>query len=398
MPGPATQSAQQHDVDEAGDDDEADGQETESAEDSCAAVAGDRKDEQKQVADQNEEYHERHERDDAGESADRDTVATRPTLKVPTDCTAENRCERSYRCRKDSDECADESVRECISFTPGWYDDSSGQMSLGTREPSVCVVTVSYAHSADGTAIAYDRHGDGPPLMCLHGSGVTRDIWFGLAGALADEATLFAVDRRGRGDSGDADEWSFERELDDVEALLAEPDERPVTLFGSSFGGLLALRASERFDVDRLVLYEPPLPAVTVDAPDRTSLPARMAARLETGDREEAVRLFFTEATGAEHIEHWPIWPECVDLAETIVREGYVVESFDPTDLDVSVPTLLLTGERSPTYLSDGIDVLAEAIPDTRTVEIEGAGHAGVVTEVTQVATAVSTFLEETDT
>lgn len=248
--------------------------------------------------------------------------------------------------------------------------------------------------SADGTTIAYDDVGDGPPIICLHGSGVTREIWLGLASELASDARLLVPDRRGRGDSGDATEWSFQREIEDVEAIATKLDTDPY-LFGSSYGGLLAMRVAEQLPVEELILYEPPLPLVTVDDPERESLAGQVERILEEGDRERAVKTFFQVATGADNVEHWPIWPECTELAETIIREGRVVESFDPAECSVTVPTLLLTGERSPGYLGDGIDHLHELIADSRVVEIEGAGHAGVATAPSAVGGAVRGFLDE---
>jgi pimeloyl-ACP methyl ester carboxylesterase len=251
-------------------------------------------------------------------------------------------------------------------------------------------VRVQQVTSADGTEIAYERHGEGPAVICLHGTGVTRQLWRPLVGHLADDATLVMPDRRGRGESGDAETYAFERELDDV-AALAEPVDRPV-LFGSSFGGLVAMSAADRLDIAGLVLYEPPMPAVTVEEPYE-SIADRMERLLESGEREAAVKLFFEEATGAENVERWPIWPDCVALAETILRESAVVEEFHPDDVSVSVPALLLTGERSPAHLRRSVSILDERLPDTRVVEIEGASHAGIATAPAQVAAAVRDFL-----
>jgi pimeloyl-ACP methyl ester carboxylesterase len=255
--------------------------------------------------------------------------------------------------------------------------------------------------SADGTEIAYERHEMAPPpgrppAICLHGTGVTRHVWGRFLEA-AGGTTFVVPDRRGRGESGDADSWAFEREIEDVVALAsaAAPD-GPVTLFGSSFGGLVAMRVAERTDVDRLVLYEPPMPAATVEGEDHESLADEVQRRIESGNREGAVRYFFEEATGATGVERWPIWPDCVALAETIARECHVVESFDPTGLSLSVPTLLVRGTDSPAYLRSGIDVLADLLGDTRVVEVE-AGHAGVAVAPGQVASAVDAFLESAD-
>ncbi len=249
--------------------------------------------------------------------------------------------------------------------------------------------------SADGTSIAYDSVGEEPPVICLHGTGVTRHIWYGVADHLADsQATLLLPDRRGRGESGDTLPWDFERELEDV-AALAETVDGPVSVFGSSYGGLLALRAAEQLPIERLLLFEPPMPKEVV-APDDEyeSLATRVRDRLNGGDREGAVRLFFEEATGASNVESWPIWPDCVELAETIARESAFVEQFELGNPDITVPVLALQGKYSPEYLQRGVSVLAERLPNTTTVEIESS-HAGVVTAPAAVADAVGQFLRE---
>lgn len=254
--------------------------------------------------------------------------------------------------------------------------------------------------SADGTEIAYERHGskasgdpaEWSPVICLHGTGVTRHVWRRFLDSATD-TQLIVPDRRGRGESGDTEPWSFERELEDVATLAAaEAPDGPVTLFGSSFGGLLAMRAAERIDVDRLALYEPPMPSATVEGSEQESLAGEIERRIESGDRESAARYFFEEATGATGVEQWPIWPDCVALAETMARECRIVEAFDPSGSELSVPTLLFRGTHSPAYLRAGIGVLEDLLEDTRVVDID-AGHAGVAVAPEQVSAAFDEFL-----
>lgn len=245
--------------------------------------------------------------------------------------------------------------------------------------------------SSDGTSIAYEQHGDGPPVVLLHGSSGTRHAWDGVVPHLADECTLVVPDRRGRGGSGDADTYDLDREVADLRAVLDAVD-GDATVFGHSFGGLVALAAAEAVAFDRLVLYEP---AVLVGEYRGDDLAARMQQRLDAGAREEAMALFFRDAGGIAAPEQLPIWPEDVhfELAETVVRENEVVESYRlPTDPEIDCPTLLLTGDRGPEHLRAAVRALADRLPRTQLVEFGGVGHVGTQSAPEQVADTVRSF------
>lgn len=248
--------------------------------------------------------------------------------------------------------------------------------------------------TADGTSIFYEQAGNGPPLVLVHGGGVTRHIWNGIRPLLADDFTLVAPDRRGRGDSGDAEDYSFEQEVVDVRTVTDAVDGNPI-LFGHSFGALLALEAAQDASLERLILYEPAL--VTGEHRSDDSLADRMAELLEDGERSRAVKTYFREAAGAENVEHWPIWPDCVELAETMVRENRAVHNYRlDDDLDVSVPTLLLMGEVGPEHLRDGTKALHDTLADSRLVELDDVGHGGILTAPGQVASEIRAFVRET--
>ena len=95
-------------------------------------------------------------------------------------------------------------------------------------------------------------------------------------------------------------------------------------------------------------------------------------------------------ATGAENVERWPIWPDCVALAETIERENRAVQHYALDDIRVDVPTLLLLGERGPADLHDAARVLHAMLPASRLVELRGMGHAGVSSSPERVADVLS--------
>ena len=113
--------------------------------------------------------------------------------------------------------------------------------------------------SADGTTIAFDRYGEGKPLILIGGASYDRSTIVGVAEAIAGDLLAVTYDRRGRGGSTNEDtEFARERELEDLEALLHQVG-GSASLFGHSSGGVLALEAAMRgMPIERLVVFEPP--------------------------------------------------------------------------------------------------------------------------------------------
>ncbi len=151
--------------------------------------------------------------------------------------------------------------------------------------------------SPDGTAIAFERTGSGPPLVLVHGSGVSDHRRWEIAGvraALAEQVTVYALDRRGRGESGDAPDYSLENEVEDVVSVVDTIDE-PVTLLGHSYGANIALEASLRTDaIEKLILYEPGI-AVGDHEFSSAEAVAEMNELLTEGENEEALLVFLRE-------------------------------------------------------------------------------------------------------
>lgn len=238
--------------------------------------------------------------------------------------------------------------------------------------------TRDIATSRDGTPLGWHRAGEGPPIVLVHGACGDKGNWIWCTPHLAPSLTVYAVDRRGRGRSGDAPEYSIEREHEDLVAVV-EAIGRPVTLVGHSYGGVVALGAARLTElVERLVLYEPSIEAHAFT--DCDDWAARIDAHVEGGDRAAAALEFFRLASSAEEVAELrasePAWRQIERDVHTVPRELRALKPMAAARFDaVTQPALLLVGERSPGYLSDGIARLAEELPSSRTVTIEGQGH-----------------------
>jgi pimeloyl-ACP methyl ester carboxylesterase len=98
-----------------------------------------------------------------------------------------------------------------------------------------------YATSRDGTRIAYDVAGSGPPVMLLHGGGQTRRVWHdaGYVARLAQSHTVITVDMRGNGESDKPttkEAYAIEKMVDDLLAVADAAHAERFTLWGFSYG------------------------------------------------------------------------------------------------------------------------------------------------------------------
>ena len=113
--------------------------------------------------------------------------------------------------------------------------------------------------SRDGTPIAYERCGNGLPLVLIHGAAADHTRWTPLLQELEKRFTVYAIDRRGRGESGDVGPYRVEREYEYVVAVVNSIP-GPVNLLGHSYGVICSLEASLKVsNLRKLILYEPPI-------------------------------------------------------------------------------------------------------------------------------------------
>jgi pimeloyl-ACP methyl ester carboxylesterase len=254
--------------------------------------------------------------------------------------------------------------------------------------------------SRDGTRIAYQRSGDGPALVLVHGGISDHSYWDPVRAALEAHLSVYAIERRGRGHSGDSHAYTIEREYEDIAALV-ESTREPTHLLGHSYGAICALEGALIADnIRTLVLYEPPFD------PDGFGFPPGFAERLETllaaGDRDEVITEMMAQVVGLSpeelaQLQAGPSWPALLATAHTLPRELRSVEHyrFDPQRFSrLDIPTVLLAGNESPDALQIGVRLVNETLANSRVITMPGVGHEAVETGPETFTTAVLDALE----
>ncbi len=236
--------------------------------------------------------------------------------------------------------------------------------------------------SKDGTNLAIERSGSGPSVVLVCGGSVDRTSNAPLAAALSEGFAVYNYDRRGRGDSGDTPPYAVEREVEDIEAVIADAG-GSAFLYGSSSGAALALEAAAAgLPVMKLALWEPPF--VPEGGPRPPADTAKTFADLvAAGRRGDAVEFFMSEVVGmpAEFVTQArssPWWPAQEALAHTLAYDATIMSDYWlPTEraASVKVPTIVLAGGASFPWIIDSAKQLAEAIPDAQARILEGQTH-----------------------
>jgi len=241
--------------------------------------------------------------------------------------------------------------------------------------------------SKDGTAIACDQSGDGPAIILVGGAMSTRSASGPLAALLAPRFTVFAYDRRGRGDSGDTAPYAVEREVDDLAALIGEAG-GSAFVFGHSSGAALALEAAARgLAITKLALYEPPFIVDDSRPPLPGDYVTQLTELIAAGRRGDAVAFFMTTGVGlpveaVAQMRHDPMWPALEDVAHTLPYDGTIMGDTmrgNPLPLkrwaSVTVPTLVMDGGESPAWQRTAVQALVDVLPHAQRRTLEGQTH-----------------------
>ena len=246
----------------------------------------------------------------------------------------------------------------------------------------MATLTTTTVTSRDGTKIAVDVLGSGPAIVLVSGGSVDRGSNAGLAEVLKGDFTVHNYDRRGRGDSGDTLPYAVEREIEDIEAVIAAAG-GSAHLYGSSSGAGLALEAAAAgASVDRLILWEPPYNLDPAGRPPADSV-EQLDRMVADGRREDAATFFMVDmvrmpAEFAAFARTQPWWPAQEAIAHTLAYDARVMGDYSvptATAARVTVPTLILTGGASFPFFRPTAEALVAAMPDARSAVLPDQEH-----------------------
>jgi len=226
--------------------------------------------------------------------------------------------------------------------------------------------------SHDGTTLAYDVYGSGPPLIYITGASCFRSFWPIVhdAKAFAQAFSVYNYDRRGRGDSTDTQPYAIAREVEDIAALIDAAGGR-ASLYGHSSGAVLALEAALRLGdrVANIVMYDPSYVHDETEQAQYDGLSRRVHTLLQDGNDATAMTTFLRGIGMPKSfvylLRFMPGWKTMVALAPTLAYDIALTRDLPPLDraAHVTVPVQVVVGEKSPVRIHAVARQLSTAIP-----------------------------------
>lgn len=250
-------------------------------------------------------------------------------------------------------------------------------------------MATKFCTSSDGTPIAYESTGTGPALVVVEGALCQRSMGTAkiVTDTLKSDHTVYAYDRRGRGESGPgATPYDVQREVEDLVAVCDTAGGNPL-VFGTSSGAALALEAARQgVPMRSLAVYEAPFIVDGTHAPNDPALGDQIQALVDAGRRGAAVKTFMKvvgmPAPMVALMPLFPMWKGLKAVAHTLPYDFAIVLPFEQGQPlpeghygSVAVPTLVIAGGKSPAYLRNAQAAIAAQVPGSRLVTLEGQTH-----------------------
>lgn len=267
--------------------------------------------------------------------------------------------------------------------------------------------------SSPSTRIHYVDHGEGPPVVLIHGWPLSHRMWEGQVVTLLDAGyRCIAYDRRGFGDSGrPSGGYDYDTFASDLDDLLTALDLRDVTLAGFSMGGGEVARYMSRHrgkGVSQVALISSVVPYMLQTDDNPNGVPQDVFDDMDKGirqDRAHFFRTFFKQFYGVGLVSH-PVNDETLDLSwATAMQAGLhptvaAAKAFASTDFrpdlpSLTVPTLLIHGTADKTVPIDATArEVARAVPNAQLIEYEGEAHGVFATQTDRLINDLLSFLD----
>jgi pimeloyl-ACP methyl ester carboxylesterase len=265
---------------------------------------------------------------------------------------------------------------------------------------------MSIAISKDGTSIAYDKIGQGPAIIFVDGALNSRSFSVNtpIAKDMSENFTVYTYDRRGRGESGDTQPWSLDREIEDLDALI-EAAGGSAYVFGLSSGALLALEATRNIGkkIKKLALYEAPMIVDDSRTPlGKTFLES--TRRLIVADkRDDALKRFMRAIEVSAFMlflmRLMPTWKTVRDVAHTLVYDLEIASPYQegkplPENhwSEATMPVWVGIGGKSSVWMTNAQQMLAAILPDATLHVLPGQTH---IVQSAAIAPELERFFSE---
>lgn len=254
-------------------------------------------------------------------------------------------------------------------------------------------------------SLYYERVGNGPTILFVHGIFGDADAWANQAARLSDRYTCVRYDRRGytRSTRGTATVTDA-LHADDAAALIEALDLAPCLVVGSSSGAAITVDVALRHGrlLRGVVLSEPPLFSIDPDAGQAlmSEVGPRINDAMATDGPPSGVDAFMSTVCPG-------LWSILDDDRKATYRANADIgftdlqsPSLDTTPADlagIALPVLVLSGSASHPSFPSVAHRLATALRDARFVELEGSGHVTYAERPDEFENAVSVFAAELD-